>query len=130
MQTYSLHVSLLSDTTPGRGDGVPGLVDVEVEHDRYGMPYLRGRTLKGLLVEEWSNLRFSLDQAGVELERWDTAALFLFGRPGSTVGAGASMHIGHARLPADLRQAVIADVRRGTYTPADVLGTLTAVRRQ
>jgi CRISPR/Cas system CMR subunit Cmr4 (Cas7 group RAMP superfamily) len=56
MSTYTLKIKLLSDTTFGRGDGVAGLVDQEVEHDRYGFPYLRGRTLKGLLSEECDNL--------------------------------------------------------------------------
>jgi len=46
MTTYYLNFTLLSDTTFGRGEGVPGLVDEEVEHDRYGLPYLRGRTLE------------------------------------------------------------------------------------
>lgn len=48
---YSIKIKLLSDTTFGRGDGVAGLVDQEVEHDQYGFPFLRGRTLKGLLSE-------------------------------------------------------------------------------
>ena len=56
MPVYTLKIKLLSDTTFGRGDGVAGLVDQEVEHDPYGFPYLRGRTLKGLLSEECDNL--------------------------------------------------------------------------
>ena len=48
METYYLKMLLLSDTTFGRGDGVAGLIDQEVEHDPNGFPYLRGRTLKGL----------------------------------------------------------------------------------
>ena len=112
MQTYKLKLTLLSDTTPGRGDGVAGSVDVEVEHDDYGMPFVRGRSLKGLLVEEWANLRFALEQAGVDLSRWDETAYTLFGRPGSTLDDGAALHVGHARLPADLRQAIVTDLRR------------------
>jgi hypothetical protein len=130
MQRYKLKITLLSDATPGRGEGVAGLVDAEVEHDRYGMPYLRGRSLKGLLVEEWANLRYALEQAGVDLERWDDAATFLFGQPGSTLEVGASMHVGHARLPADLRRAVIDAVRHQTYRPPEILDSLTAIRHQ
>ena len=130
MQTYKLKITLLSDATPGRGDGVAGFVDVEVEHDCYGMPYLRGRSLKGLLVEEWANLRFSLKQAGVGLSRWEDAASLLFGRPGSTLDDGAALHVGHARLPGDLRQAISADLRQKKYQPAAVLDALTAIRYQ
>ena len=51
-----MEITLLSDVTFGRGDGVAGLIDAEVEHDEYGMLYLRGRTLQGLLVEECANI--------------------------------------------------------------------------
>lgn len=56
MTIYKMKIQLLSDTTFGRGDGVAGLIDQEVEHDADGFPYLRGRTLKGLLSEECDNL--------------------------------------------------------------------------
>ena len=48
--------------------GVAGLIDREVEHDRYGLPYLHGRTLKGLLGEEADNLLYALDPAGIKLK--------------------------------------------------------------
>lgn len=35
MTTLELHLKLLSDATFGRGDGVAGLVDAEVEHDSH-----------------------------------------------------------------------------------------------
>ena len=41
---YWLKIDLLSDTTLGRGDGVAGVVDAEVQHDAYGLPYLSGKT--------------------------------------------------------------------------------------
>ena len=132
METYTIKLTLQSDTTFGRGDGVAGLVDAEVEHDRYGLPYLRGRTLKGLLAEECANIVFSLRQSGRPSERWEAAAQLIFGRPGSALADGAGLHFGDARLPADLREAIIADIEspRRPYTPADVLDSLTAIRRQ
>jgi hypothetical protein len=33
MSLYQLRIQLLSDATFGRGDGVAGLIDQEVEHD-------------------------------------------------------------------------------------------------
>ena len=45
MTIYYLKLTLQTDATFGRGDGIAVLVDVEVEHDQYGMPYLRGREL-------------------------------------------------------------------------------------
>ncbi|MBI3950570.1 MAG: hypothetical protein HY314_08965 [Acidobacteria bacterium] len=130
--TLQIHLKLRSDATFGRGDGVAGLVDEEVEHDAAtGLPFLRGRTLKGLLAEECANILFSLSRqnspAYAECER---AAKFLFGQAGSTLEDDAHMHVGAALLPKELREAVEANVKRGDLKPADVLESLTAIRRQ
>ena len=67
MHIYRLTFTLLSDATFGRGEGIAGLIDREVEHDRFGLPYLRGRTLKGLVSEEADNLLFVLERLGLSL---------------------------------------------------------------
>lgn len=132
-----LHLRLKSDATFGGGDGVAGLVDTEVEHDEYGLPYLRGRTLKGLLVEECANLLFALQSQSTPLREeiiatLQSAARFLFGQAGSTLDDDAVLHVGPATLPKDLRDAVIADVKADPprLTPTDILESLTAIRRQ
>lgn len=141
MNTYILKIRLLSDTTFGRGDGVAGLIDQEVEHDRYGFPYLRGRTLKGLLSEECDNLVAVLPDENQRLH-WQRIANDLFGRPGSTLDTQSKMHVGDACLPDDLRQAVAVQLDdeqekkrnnlryKPTLTPTDILESLTTIRRQ
>lgn len=137
-----LHLRLVSDATFGRGDGVTGLVDTEVEYDEYGLPYLRGRTLKGLLVEECANLLFALEQQNpAALGELEQAARYLFGQAGSTLDTDAMMRVGPASLPEDLRAAVTTEVvaneeakrdrqpSRG-LSPMEVLESLTAIRRQ
>lgn len=131
MKMY-IHITLKSDATFGRGEGVAGLVDEEVEHDpETGLPYLRGRTLKGLLVEECANILYALERQNSKALAWlQQAAGFLFGRPGSTVDDDAHMHVGTAMLPEELRQAVEAHIKRRELTPTEVLESLTAIRRQ
>jgi hypothetical protein len=133
MSSYYLTVYLQSDATFGRGEGLAGLLDIEIEHDDFGCPFIGGRRLKGLLVEEWANLRFALGDAGTA---WDGAAALLFGgsgantatTAGATDGSGsARLHFGPATLPPDLLAALQAD---RTMTPARVLAGLTAIRRQ
>lgn len=126
---YAIRIKLLSDTTFGRGDGVAGLVDSEVEHDRYGFPYLRGRTLKGLLSEECDNLVLLLPNP--QQEHWLNFRNDLFGQPGSINDTMAKMHVGDACLPADLRQAVAQQQQQdGFPTCEDVLNSLTTIRKQ
>lgn len=125
-----LHFVLQSDATFGRGDGVAGLVDQEVEHDvATGLPFLRGRTLRGLLVEECANILFALPE-GAAKKRFDKAARYLFGQPGSQVEDEGYLTIGAAQLPSELCQAVAADVAAGRLTATAVLDSLTAIRRQ
>jgi CRISPR/Cas system CSM-associated protein Csm3 (group 7 of RAMP superfamily) len=124
---YKLTIKLLSDTTFGRGDGVAGLIDQEVEHDVYGFPYLRGRTLKGLLSEECDNLIAVLSH---HKRDWEEVACKLFGTLGSTLGTMAAVHVGDACLPDDLRQAVAFQIQDETLTKTEVLDSLTTIRRQ
>lgn len=129
MTTFWLKFELVSDATFGRGDGVAGLVDVEVQHDEYGLPYLGGRALKGLLGEDCANLLFALGQQGKKT-RWEKAAQWLFGNPGSVADDAALLHVGDARLPQDLRRAVRVGVEREELQREQVLESLTAIRRQ
>ncbi|MFB2981917.1 RAMP superfamily CRISPR-associated protein [Microseira sp. BLCC-F43] len=138
MEIYYLKILLLSDTTFGRGDGVAGLIDQEVEHDPNGFPYLRGRTLKGLLSEECDNLITVI--SAPPPSRWIEAVEHLFGIPGSTLETISKMHVGDACLPPDLRREVGIQLdqerdreRRGQerrLTESDVLASLTTIRRQ
>lgn len=142
MSDYQLKLELLSDATFGRGDGVAGIVDQEVEQDGYGFPFLRGRTLKGLLREECDNLIAVLPSN--EQEHWWKIAAQLFGTPGSDLADIAKMQVGNACLPDDLRQAVAAQIEqekiqqeqgktpqgRSPLTAATVLESLTTLRRQ
>ncbi|MDG2616070.1 RAMP superfamily CRISPR-associated protein [Thermoleptolyngbya sichuanensis XZ-Cy5] len=128
MPTYTLNIHLLSDTTFGRGDGVAGLIDQEVEHDPYGFPYLRGRTLKGLLSEECDNLIHTLP--GNQKIYWQGVAGELFGKPGSTLETIGAIHVGDACLPEDLRQAVAYQISWGKLTRTEILDSLTTIRRQ
>jgi len=130
MKQLNLHLQLQSDATFGRGEGLAGLVDQEIEHDTStGLPFLRGRTLKGLLVEECANILFAL-QDHDRLEEMREAAHFLFGVPGSTLADYAQMQVGAAVMPASLRAVVAGDVQAGRLNPADVLNSLTTIRRQ
>jgi CRISPR/Cas system CSM-associated protein Csm3 (group 7 of RAMP superfamily) len=125
-----LRFTLLSDATFGRGDGVAGLVDEEIEHDTFtGLPYLRGRTLKGLLVEECANILYAL-RSNPAYDLLHQAARDLFGNPGSTLDDDGLLHIGHAQLPQTLRDAIAVDVRAGRLSANDILESLTAIRRQ
>lgn len=130
MKVYRLEFVIKSDALFGRGDGVAGEVDVEVQHDQYGCPYLGGKALKGILVNECADI---LDALSPSIRvRWDKAAHDLFGEPGSQTSSSAHMTVGDAQLPQDLRQAIAQEIdqEKSTLRREDVLTSLTTVRRQ
>lgn len=131
-----LKFTLLSDATFGRGDGVAGLVDADVQHDEYGLPYLGGKTLKGLLAAECAEILYALRETqNPHLADWEKAAQFLFGSPGSRADKMGCMIVGNAQLPEDLRAWIQADFRflseseKGKKQRVN-LDSLTALRRQ
>lgn len=128
--TYKIQIKLQSDATFGRGDGVAGLVDEEVEHDPFtGLPYLRGRALKGLLVEECANLLFALRNHAKRAELEKTAQE-LFGSGGSAEADAGMLRVGNATFPPKLDATVRAALKQKTITTNDVLESLTTIRRQ
>ncbi len=131
MKAYRLRITLKSDATFGRGDGMAGVVDAEVQHDGYGLPFLSGRTLKGLLGAECADILFALQHAcPTQTGRWEAAAERLFGASGGNLLGGGNLVVGPAELPPDLREALAYEVESGNLTQTDILETFTALRRQ
>lgn len=124
--SYQLTFTLKSDATFGRGDGVAGLVDAEVQHDEYGLPYFGGRALKGLLVEACADLLFVLKNSA----RWEQAARNLFGYPGSDTDTQGWLRVGNASLPDELHAVIRNGIERKELTREQVLDSLTTIRRQ
>lgn len=117
-----LTLTIKSAATFGRGDGVAGLVDREIKHDQTGFPFLRGKTLKGLLAESAENIVFALKDA----HAWRDAKNALFGWGGAGLKERGILHIGDAQFPPDLRAAV----KKEGWPKEDVLFSLTGIRRQ
>lgn len=124
-----LEVALQSETAFGRGDGVAGAVDAEVQYDAHGFPYLHGRTLKGMLNEECVNILYSLRETTIDA-KWEAIANRLFGVPESGASGAGALTVGNAELPAALRAAVAGAQAGGTekHAPDQVLQSLTTVR--
>lgn len=133
MNELWLKITLLSDGCFSRGDGLPGVVDIEVNHDAYGFPFLGGRTLKGLLHAEAAVLIAALQKALLpdQFQRWAKVSNALFGEPGSRMEQEGKLHLTDAQLAADLRQSVMASMGQANRPdPYPVLSTLTTIRRQ
>jgi hypothetical protein len=126
-----LRLTLKSATTFGRGDGVAGLVDREIEHDRDGFPFVRGKTLKGLLVESSENVVYAFETLQGKTG-WREAKKRLFGSPGRGLVERGMLHIGDACLPKALRETILAEraAHPDEFSPDQIFDSLTSIRRQ
>ncbi len=130
MVDYYITLELESDATFSRGDGIAGMLNQEVQHDEYGCPYISGKTLKGLLVASCAEIMMSLKKMNQDAA-WCEPAGRLFGKAGSSEVGQALMHVGDAKLPWDLRQALLYDwVEYKKMRPEEILDSMTAIRSQ
>lgn len=124
MSAYTLEIKLLSDTAFSMGAGVSGVVDSEIQHDEHGLPTLSGRAIKGLLVNECSEILYALGQT--ENGDWHDAAQGLFGSRGD-LEEESSVYFGDAGIAPDLAACLSGE---SGLTRQDILDALTDIRRQ
>jgi hypothetical protein len=125
MKTPSfIEVELLSDTTFGRGEGTAGVVDVEVEHDGFGLPFLGGKTLRGLIRDTWLSMRDYFPDLQECADR-------VFGLDADTSDRSI-LRIGDAEVDAAAKRWIeVAESRAApAVSPDAVLASLTSLRRQ
>lgn len=118
----SIEVQLLADTTFGGGDPVDPHVDIEIDHDRWGLPRLGGKALHGLLRDGW----LALAPQFADLQ---SSASRVLGAPGDLADT-AILRVGDAVLDETTRGWVEYACSRQEHplTPTDVLEGLTDVR--
>lgn len=121
-----LRVELLSDTTFGRGEGTAGEVDTEVEHDEHGIPFIGGKTVRGLLRDSWLSMRPHFTELHAAGNR-------VFG-PTKRFDDHCALRIGDALLKSDVRDWLVAAATRKPkderLSPAAVLAACTDIRYQ
>lgn len=120
----TIQVELLSDAAFGRGEGTAGVVDAEVEHDELGLPFLGGKTLRGLLRDAW----LSMEEHFSDLTDSSTR---IFG-PVADFNESSILRISDAVVENGVRECIEAAENRGRYpiSPTAVLEALTEIRWQ
>ena len=121
----TLIVDLLSESTFG-GANSSSEVDTEVEHDELGLPFIKGKTLHGLLRDGWLAMAEHMQQL-------DSAAVRILGPP-RDFDENAILCLSDAVLMMRDRDRVAAWLRSaldsGRVCLLDILRTLTMIRHQ
>ena len=119
-------IELITDTTFSRGEGTAGVVDVEVEHDNLGMPFLGGKTLRGLLRDAWLSMAACFPEPELSI-----AASRVHG-PVGDMSEVSILRIGDVVIEEGIRQWIRSAQMRNQYplTAAKTLAALTDIRHQ
>mgnify|MGYP001112123370 CR=1 FL=1 len=119
-----IKIELLSDAVFSRGEGTAGVVDIEIEHDELGLPFLGGKTIRGLLRDSWLSMRHCFSDLIEAEER-------IFG-PEADCYERSILRIGDAVVDEKTRRWIEwAETRKNhPIPPSTVLSALTDIRRQ
>ncbi|HDH25461.1 MAG TPA: RAMP superfamily protein [Actinobacteria bacterium] len=119
-----LHLELLSDSTFSRGEGTAGAVDTEVEHDESGLPFIGGKTVRGLLRDAWLSMCDCFPDLHAAADR-------VLGRS-RCLDESCRLRFGDALLPEPLRRPVRAAAERTEkpLSPETILAAFTEIRYQ
>jgi len=74
-----LLLELLSDTCISSGESIAGIIDVEVEFDEYGIPFIPAKRIKGILREAAEDINLICD------DKYSEYIDNIFGRPGECI---------------------------------------------
>jgi hypothetical protein len=100
-----------------------GVVDTEVEHDAYGIPFIGGKTLRGLLRDSW----LSMEAVFPELV---PAAGRVLGHA-QALDDECRLRIGDATVSAAVRDTIVRAVEQSVHlTPNVILEAFTTIRFQ
>jgi hypothetical protein len=117
-------IDLLSDTCFSRGEITPGAVDVEIEHDEFGLACLSGKTLRGLIRDTWLTMASCFDEL-------HEAGLRVWG-PIGDLEETSLLRFGDAQVDASVRDWITWSEKRAEapISPQAALEALTDVRSQ
>ncbi len=115
-----MRLEVLSDALFSDGYEVAGIADNDISHDEFGFPVIRGKRIKGLIVEEVANLLFALSLHAVDLSE---AAKSLCGESGALAG---KLDQRSFRVPLADRAALI----EARYSFDEIIEQYTTIRRQ
>lgn len=120
----TLKIELLSDATFAKGSGKIGVVDTETAADAMGFPMIPGRTLQGLLTDEWSFMK----EYYPELHE---AADELFGKT-QQLNTSSILRIGTGCLPNSIRKLVKIAINKknSKLSPELIMNAFTDIRNQ
>ena len=124
MEEYRIEIELLSESIFGSGESESNGVDVEILKDEIGVPYFKGKTLKGKLREEAEVLKNYFSNLG--FGEYETIFSKLFGKEGDY--NNETLKFSSCKISKNIHNSLSSGIKENKFTKSDVLNSLTEVR--
>jgi CRISPR-associated protein Csx10 len=87
MIQYQMRIALLSDALIGSGEGYGAIIDADVVFDEFGIPFIPGKRIKGILRDSMQEVIEMVQSAGIlKIQNQNVIDLY-FGKPGQMISA-------------------------------------------
>ncbi len=123
MQNICLKMKLKSETIFGSGESVIGGGHLEIVHDEYGLPFFKGKTLKGKLREEIE----SIGELVANREAFRREVNVLFGESGDE--KEGLLKFSDCKLNKNIKAYILYGLEHNIFTREEVQQSLTQTRK-
>lgn len=121
MKHWLVKIKTLSDTMPGSGESVLGVIDSDIRYDDCGMPYMTAKTLKGLLREQMEMLqKFNPSYNSENIRLSD-----LLGGRDIDAGQNGRLKFSDVTVSEGIRRTVEEAIRNEDVSKTEILNALT-----
>jgi CRISPR/Cas system CSM-associated protein Csm3 (group 7 of RAMP superfamily) len=128
MIEYVIKIETKSDIIFGNGQSIAGFIDSDIVHDKYGFPYLSGKTFKGKIGEMANLFPEMLKQTGKDSLKFKDSRNRLFGIEGRVTMN--SLKFSDCEMSTNLRECYINSIKKTPISKEELLDALTYVDRQ
>ena len=136
MDSWVIKIELLSETIFGSGQALPGAVDLEIVHDENGLPYLKGKTLKGKLREEIQAIVDLIKETNPNID-FNKYVVNMFGKEAKEHSVRSNkddldkiskIKFSDCKIPKNVQTGIEYGIREGIFDRDEVLRSLTNFR--
>lgn len=121
MKHWIMYIKALTDTMPGSGESVPGVIDSDIRYDDFGLPCMSAKTMKGLLREQMEFLKeFDPDYQHINLND-------LLGGNDIDAGRNGRLKFSDVTVTPGLKEIIMNAEKNGEVTKTEILNALTVV---
>lgn len=131
MPSIELSIELLSDTLVGSGEGWGATIDSDIVFDKYGLPYIPAKRIKGCLRESAVEVLEMFEQAKIQFVSQKEIDS-LFGKAGQTESGELSISNAYIENYASNKHWIewLENTHGSIISKDAVLNTFTSIRRQ